>query len=171
MSDLYQPVSPGEGPLGAPTPVLPSSPASRPPAPPRPSAPNRPSTPNYPIAPPGSDVGVTVYRCPEGYTAGFVEQGQSFANLLLRHNVSYNAMRAANPGLSTGTPAPGTFYCAPPEGSRKSCAYGSRTYVLGQGETFNSVLRRLNTTAAALLRANPDLAPGDFLPGRVICAP
>ncbi len=169
MTDLYQPVSPGEGPLGAPTPALPSSPA-----PSIPSIPLQPAIPNRPSVPPnlpGNNQSVTVYRCPEGYTAGFVQQGESFATLLLRHNVSYNAMRAANPNLSTGLPTPGTFYCAPPEGSRRSCPYGSRTYVMRQGETFNSVLRTLNATAASLLRANPDLAPGDFLPGRVICAP
>lgn len=165
MTDLYQPVSPGEGPLGAPTPALPG------PSPAIPQLPSGPSTPSYPIAPPTQLPNVTVYRCPEGYTAGFVEQGQTFTSLLLRHNVSYNAMRAANPNLSTGTPAAGTFYCAPPEFTRRTCAYGKRTYVMSRGETFNSVLRSLNTTAAALLRANPDLAPGDFVPGRVICAP
>ena len=178
LPPIDQPASPGEGPLGTPTPSLPSidqpaSPGEGPLGTPTPSLPSNPAPGNPPPfnpVPPSS--GQTfVFRCPTGYTAGQVQRGQSFTDLLLLYNVSYNAMRAANPNLSTGTPAAGSFYCAPPSGSRRVCTYGTRSYVMSQGENFNTLLRTLNTTAAALLRANPELAPGDFLPGRVICQP
>ena len=170
MSELNRPAAPGEGPLGTPTPSLPSNdqpaaPGEGPLGTPTPSLP-----PRQPPAAPAPQQSF-VFRCPTGYTAGQVRSGQTFTDLLLLHNVSYSAMRAANPNLSTGELSAGSLYCAPPSGSRRVCTYGSRSYVMSQGETFMTLLRTLNTTAAALLRANPELAPGDFLPGRVICQP
>lgn len=156
--DLNQPAMPGVGPEGLPTPSLPSTPQ---PSRPQPSQPSCPSTGCPPI----------VQRCPTGYQRQTVRSNQSFTDLLLENNVSYSAMRAANPNLSTSRPPAGTVYCAPPSGTRRMCAFGSRTYVMGQGETLYSLVRTLNTTATQLLRANPELAPGDFLPGRVICLP
>lgn len=177
MSELNRPAAPGEGPLGTPTPSLPpidqpAAPGEGPLGTPTPSLPSNPapSRPAQPSPPPAQNQTV-VFRCPTGYTAGQVQRGQSFTDLLLLHNVSYSAMRAANPNLSTGALDAGSFYCAPPSGSRRVCTYGSRSYVISQGETFITLIRTLNTTAAVLLRTNPELAPGDFLPGRVICLP
>ena len=151
--DLNEPAMPGIGPEGLPTPSLPSMPQL--------SLPNCPPT------------GCTIVarRCPTGYQRLTVRSNQSFTDLLLENNVSYGAMRAANPNLPTTQLETGTVYCAPPSGTRRMCAYGNRTYVMGQGETLYTLVRTLNTTASRLLRANPELAPGDFLPGRVICLP
>ena len=156
--DLNEPAIPGIGPEGLPTPSLPSTPQ-----------PSRPQ-PSQPSCPP-SGCAPAVQRCPTGYQRRTVRSNQSFTDLLLENNVSYGAMRAANPDLSTSRPPSGTVYCAPPSGTRRMCAFGSRTYVMGQGETLYSLVRTLNTTATQLLRVNPELAPGDFLPGRVICLP
>ena len=147
-----QPASPGEGPLGLPTPSLPSSPA-----PVQPSFPSRPS--------------VIVRRCPTGYQRGTARNNQTFTDLLLQYNVSFDAMRSANPDLPTTRLAPGTVYCAPPAGSRKVCPCQGRSYIMGTGETLYTLVRSLNTSPDVLLRLNPSLAPGDFLPGRVICIP
>lgn len=156
--DLNEPAMPGIGPEGLPTPSLPSAPQ-----------PSRPQ-PSQPSCPP-SGCAPTSRLCPAGYQRLSVRSNQTFTDLLLENNVSYSAMRAANPALPTSRPPAGTVYCAPPSGTRRMCTYGSRTYVMGQGETLYSLVRTLNTTAAQLLRANPELAPGDFLPGRVICLP
>ena len=51
------------------------------------------------------------------------------------------------------------------------CAFGSRSYVMGRGEPLYTLTRTLGVQAARLLELNPSLAPGDFLPGRVICVP
>lgn len=40
--------------------------------------------------------------CPSGYTLSAVQSGQSYADLLVQHNVSYRAMRSANPQLMPG---------------------------------------------------------------------
>lgn len=153
--DLNEPAMPGIGVEGLPTPSLPSTPQIIRPQPSQPSC------------PPGGCERV----CPAGYTLRMVQNNQSFTDLLIANNVSYNAMRAANPELPTTRIAPGTRYCAPPSGSRRMCAFGSRSYVMGRGETLYTLTRTLGVQAARLLELNPSLAPGDFLPGRVICVP
>jgi len=166
MSEFNQPASPGEGPALLPTPELdtPAQPGEGPLQPPTPSLPAQPAAPVRPVRP-------VARVCPEGYRRGTVQNNQSFTDLLIENNVSYNAMRSANPNLPTTRLAPGTVYCAPPSGSRRVCAYGSRSYVMSQGETLYTLTRTLGISAGRLLAANPSLAPGDFLPGRVICLP
>lgn len=163
MSEFNQPAAPNEGPAGLPTPDIvdttPAQPGEGPADSPTTSVPVQPQP--VPIS----------RRCPNGYRRGVVENNQTFTDLLLENNVSYNAMRAANPSLPTTRLAPGTVYCAPPSGSRRVCTYGSRSYVMSQGETIYTLVRTLGISAGRLLQANPSLAPGDFLPGRVICLP
>lgn len=157
MSQFNRPASPNEGPAGLPTPDIiettPAQPGEGPAGAPTPSLPARP-----------------VRTCPPGYRRATVQSRQSFTDLLIENNVSYNALREANPSLSTGFPAAGTVYCAPPSGTRRICA-SSRSYVMSQGETLYTLTRTLGISAGRLLSANPNLAPGDFLPGRVICLP
>ena len=47
----------------------------------------------------------------------------------------------------------------------------ARTYTLQRDETLESTALRLNTSLAALLRANPCLAPSEFTAGRCIYIP
>lgn len=170
MSEFNRPASPNEGPAGLPTPDItdniPAQPGEGPVDSPTPVVPLPPQS--IPVRPQPVPIG---RRCPIGYRRGTVQGNQSFTDLLLENNVSYNAMQAANPGLPTTRLAPGTVYCAPPSGSRRVCAYGTRSYVMSQGETIYTLVRTLGISAGRLLQANPSLAPGDFLPGRVICLP
>lgn len=141
-SEDDQPAQPGEGPAELPTPSLPS----------RPQATVRP-------------------LCPSGYTLGVVRNGQTFTDLLLENNVSYQALRAANPTLPTTRLAPGTRYCVPPSGSRRLCPSGSSSYVMGQYEDLNTLSELFSLAPGLFLTTNPQLAPGDFAAGRVICVP
>ena len=142
---ISQPAQPDIGPDGLPTPSLPEE------------------QPPITVLPP-----VTVTRrCLTGYTAGVVERNQTFTDLLLKHDVSYQAMQSANPQLVPGALTAGTRYCAPPQGSRILCTGVS--YVMEQGETLYTLPRTLGLSIGQLLLLNPELAPGDFLPGRVIC--
>lgn len=109
--------------------------------------------------------------CPIGYSAQRVRAGQSYADLLIDLNVSYKAMRNANPTLRPGYMVAGTAYCAPPAGTRETCS-GSRNYSIQDGDTLAGIARRLNTTAGRLLMLNPTLLPTDFSQvGVVICIP
>ena len=136
-----QPAQPGEGPVQLPTPEV--SPA--------------------PVIP--------VRFCPVGYGVGVVQNGQTFADLLIQHNVSYQAMRSANPSLPVTRLPPGTRYCVPPSGSRRLCPSGSRSYVMGQYEDLTTLTELFGVSPAVFLTLNTQLAPGDFTAGRVVCVP
>lgn len=133
------------------------------PTPSLPSTPSRPSTPSTPSTPSGS-------ACPAGYTRDFVRSGQTYADLLLRHNVSYRAMRTSNPRLSPGYLTVGQSYCAPPTGTRQTCT-GLQTYTIQPGEDLETLADDLRTTKGRLLALNPTLLPSDFSSGTVICIP
>ena len=136
-----QPAQPDEGPINLPTPSLPSQPV------------------------------VPIRRYPFGYTSGIVQNGQTFTDLLLQHNVSYQAMRSANPSLPTTRLSPGTFYCVPPSGSRRLCPTGSQSYVMGEFEDLNTLSELFSVSPGVFLTLNTQLAPGDFVAGRVVCVP
>ena len=83
-------------------------------------------------------------------------------------NVSYRAMRSANPQLMPGYLIAGTAYCAPPSGTRQTCA-GLRSYTIQPRETLDTLAVRFRTTRGRLLSLNPTLLPSDFSSGTVIC--
>ena len=139
-----QPAQPDEWPIGFPTPEV---------------------TPQQPI------VIHPVQVCPAGYSRGIVQNGQTFTDLLLQHNVSWQAMRNANPTLPTSRLSPGTRYCIPPAGTRKLCPTGTDSYVMGQYEDLNTLSELFNVSPGLFLSVNTQLAPSDFTAGRVICVP
>ena len=97
--------------------------------------------------------------------------GWGYGTVLTRYNVSYNALQAANPDVDVSAIPAGQRLCIPPEGSRRLCADGTRSHVIDQGETLNTLAQRFGTTVSRLLKINAELAPSDFTAGRVICAP
>lgn len=107
--------------------------------------------------------------CPAGYTSGVVQAGETYADLLKRYNISYQAFRLSNPRLIPTALVAGQRYCVPPEGTRRICPGGASSLVIGEGETLDSLAERLNVTSGRLLRLNPSLAPSDFEAGRQIC--
>jgi len=135
-----------------PTPSQPSQPSR--PTPSQPSQPPRPIPPQPPRPP---------QLCPPGYRLAMVQPGERIEDLLIRFDVSYRALRMANPSLPDA-PQPGTRFCVPPAGSR-----GCRTYQLAAGDTLDRAAARLRMTPGALLRLNPTMAPRDFTQGRIIC--
>ena len=145
-------------------PADPSTPSL--PTPSLPSQPTQPSTPPLVIVPSTPSTGA----CPAGYTRDIVRAGQTYADLLLRHNVSYRAMRTANPRLSPGYLVVGQAYCAPPTGSRQTCA-NLKTYTILPGEDLETLAADLGVTKGRLLALNPTLLPSDFSSGTVICIP
>lgn len=141
----------------------------------RPAAPNTPNlpTPSLPSqqpTPPPAVILPSNPTCPSGYTRDTVRSGQTYADLLLRHNVSYRAMRSANPRLSPGALFVGQSYCAPPTGSRQTCQ-NLRSYTILPGEDLETLAAKLRTTKGRLLALNPTLLPSDFSSGTVICIP
>ncbi len=146
LPDLNQPASPDEGPLELPTPALPAEPQ-----------------------PP--QITIPIRRCPYGYGTATVQNGQTFTDLLLLHNVSWQAMRSANPTLPTTRLSPGTRYCVPPQMTRRICPSGSYSYVMSDGEDLSTLSQDFGLAPGLFLSVNTQLAPSDFTGGRVICVP
>ena len=136
------------------------------PTPSLPSQPSQPSTPPVVIVPSTPSTSA----CPTGYTRDIIRSGQTYADLLLRHNVSYRAMRSANPRLSPNYLVVGQAYCAPPTGSRQTCQ-NLKSYTILPGEDLETLAADLRTTKGRLLALNPTLLPSDFSSGTVICIP
>jgi len=111
-----------------------------------------------------------VTACPSGYAARTIRAGQTYADLLVDNNVSYQAMRTANPTLNPAQLVTGTSYCAPPSGSRQACAR-YRVYRMLDGENLASVASRFGVTAGRLMMLNPTMLPTDFSSGALICVP
>ena len=118
----------------------------------------------------GDCAGPCCALCPEGWTRAAIQAGESYADLLVRYDISYRAMRIANPRLLPGLLIPGQSFCVPPESDRRSaCPAGSRAYTLTPGETFVAVAQKFRMSEGRLLRLNPDLAPSEFVPGATVC--
>jgi LysM repeat protein len=158
------PQRPQPQPPQRPQPQPPQRPQPQPPQRPQPQPPQRPQ-PQPPQRPQPQPPQRPQPHCPAGYTAVSARPGDTIASLQIRYNIAYQALISANPTL-TGQPQPGQPLCIPPAGAR-----GCKSYGMGPRESLESVATRLRTTPAALLRANPNLAPGDFASGRIICIP
>ncbi|MEG1813363.1 MAG: LysM peptidoglycan-binding domain-containing protein [Clostridia bacterium] len=167
------PVGPGTPvpPIAPPPPITPPSPPGPPPRPPRPPRPPQPPIPPQPPRPPQPIPPQPIPRCPNGYREGYVQPGQIFSDILRRYNVSYQAFELANPRLNMARLIPGQRFCAPPAQARRLCENGGRSYVIERGYDLASTARLLGVTTGELLYLNATLAPGDFIPGRVICRP
>lgn len=158
-------------------PVQPETPAE-------PQAPLPPEQPSVPEAPlpedvpedvlPGTDenldapaVDEDMAVCPETnrYT---LRHGETSADVQLRANINRYTLQNANPTTDLDRLREGQVLCVP---SANTACPAASAYILQQEDTLESVALRLNTSLAALLRANPCLAPSDFVAGRCISIP
>lgn len=110
------------------------------------------------------------FTCPTGYNTATVQQGQTYADLLIDNDIAYNAMQTINPTLGL-QPTLGQAYCVPPGGARGYCRTGRQAVRINQSLSLGDLAATYNTTQAMLLRLNPTLKPSDFVVGQVICVP
>ena len=105
--------------------------------------------------------------CPEAnrYT---VQPGETAADVQLRANLNRYTLQSANPSVQLDQLQTGQVLCVPAENA--ACP-ATATYTLQPDDTLESTALRLNTSLAALLRANPCLAPSDFTAGVCIWVP
>ena len=97
-----------------------------------------------------------------------VRPGETAAEIQLRHNINRYTLQTANPNANLDQLAAGQVLCVP--GMNLPCPFPA-TYLLQAEDNIESVALRLNTSLAALLRANPCLSPADFTAGRCIHIP
>ncbi|MGN0971475.1 MAG: LysM peptidoglycan-binding domain-containing protein [Aristaeellaceae bacterium] len=105
--------------------------------------------------------------CPEAERRT-VREGETLADIQLAEDVTLHTLEAANPGADLEQLTPGQTLCVP----REKVPCGTPTVMtLTAGDNLERVALRLNTSVGALLRANPCLAPSDFMEGAVIHVP
>lgn len=97
-----------------------------------------------------------------------VQPGQTISDFQLNAGLTRHTLQVANPGADLDNLVPGQVICVPDV--NQPCPLPA-TYILQKGDTLESVAVKFNVSVAALLRANPCLAPADFLPCVCISLP
>lgn len=105
--------------------------------------------------------------CPEA-NRYVVRHGETAADVQLKADINRYTLQTANPSVDLNRLQAGQVLCVPAENT--ACPAVS-TYILQAEDSIETVALRLNTSLAALLRANPCLAPSDFTAGRCIAVP
>lgn len=109
--------------------------------------------------------------CPANYNVHTVTRGQTFVDILVLYNISYYALRQANPGVNLDSLQAGQQLCIAPTGTRGTCATGKGPYVMATGDTLSTMAAKFRTTIGSIMMANPTLTPTDFTTGRIVCLP
>ena len=149
---------------------LPEQPEQPPVAPAPPAAPETQEEPPEEELPGDEDLdapAVDNATCPGGspYT---LSEGETAADVQLRANLNRYTLQQANPNADLDSLRTGQVLCVP---SANSACPAASTYTLQPEDTLESVALRLNVSLSALLRANPCLAPSEFVPGMCITVP
>jgi len=97
-----------------------------------------------------------------------VQEGETAADIQLAHNKSYHTLEAANPALDLDTLKAGDVVCVP--GVNLPCALPGSA-VIQEGDTLEKLAERYRLSVGQILRANPCLAPDDFVSGVTVKLP
>ena len=97
-----------------------------------------------------------------------VQAGESITDIQLNAGLNLHTLQTANPDSDLEDIAPGDVLCVPL--TNTPCPVPS-CYTLTAEDTLETVALRHNVSVGALLRANPCLAPGDFVEGTAIILP
>ena len=128
----------------------------------QPLKPDEPDQPDEPLPSPEDNLDAPAVEeddaCPEAnrYT---LSPGETAADVQLQRNLNRYTLQAANPETDLDHLSAGQTLCIP---NQNLACPARRTYTLQSEDTLESVALRLDTSLAALLRANPCLAPADF---------
>ena len=109
--------------------------------------------------------------CPSGTTAYIVRAGDTFYTIARSHNVSLDALLAANPDVNPDNLQIGQIICIPGAPPPSRCPSGTFEYTVKAGDTFFTLAQRFNTTVAAIQQANPGVDPNRLQIGQIICIP
>ena len=110
---------------------------------------------------------VPIFTCPIEQRRT-VQPGQSVSDFQLAADINRHTMELANPNVDLDNLVPGQVLCVPTV--NQPCPLPS-SYILQANDTLETVAAKFNLSVASLLRANPCLAPCDFLPCVCISLP
>ncbi|WFA08124.1 LysM peptidoglycan-binding domain-containing protein [Tissierella sp. Yu-01] len=116
--------------------------------------------------------------CPGG-TIYVVRAKDSLSSILLRFNISVMDLMEGNPDINIDKLEVGQELCILPHRDRGCpCPKGTRPYVILRADIPEDdepvvvyLAKKFNMTVSNLLKANPNLAPEDFVEGLRICIP
>jgi len=97
-----------------------------------------------------------------------VQPGQTVSDFQLNSGLNRHTMEVSNPNVDLDNLVPGQVLCVPD--INQPCPLPA-TYILKENDTLETVAAKFNVSIASLLRANPCLAPSDFLPCVCISLP
>ena len=97
-----------------------------------------------------------------------VQPGQTVSDFQLNAGLNRHTIEVANPNVDLDNLVPGQVICVPDV--NQPCPLPS-SYILGDHDTLETVAAKFNLSVASLLRANPCLAPADFMPCVCISLP
>ncbi len=90
-----------------------------------------------------------------------VQPGQTISDFQLNAGLNRHTLEVANPNVDLENLVPGQVICVPDV--NQPCPLPA-SYILKEHDTLETVAAKFNVSVASLLRANPCLAPSDFLP-------
>lgn len=107
-------------------------------------------------------------------TSYTVKSGDWLYKIARDHNVSVEALIAANPGISPNNIQPGQVFVIPAPGAPApagAVVSGPTTYVVQPGEWIYQIARKLGKDPKAIIAANPGIDPNHVNPGQVLNIP
>ena len=97
-----------------------------------------------------------------------VRQGETLADVQLSRGLTWHTLEQANPTADLTHVQAGESICVPAENIPCDLP---RSLVLCADDTLDTLALKYNLSVGALLRANPCLAPADFVPGTTVVLP
>lgn len=115
--------------------------------------------------------------CPDG-TIYEVRENDTLDSILMRFNISYMDLKEGNPHIDIDKLRAGQRICILSHRDRGCpCPRGTRSYTIMPSDipaheaVVEHLARKFNTTVSNLMKINPNLSPGCFEEGMVICVP
>lgn len=100
-----------------------------------------------------------------------VQYGDTYYKISRYYNITIDDLINANPDVDPDKLAAGDELFIPLAEQKVSCAVGSESYTIQQGDTLYSLAHKFQIKANALIKANHRINPDALLPGQIICIP
>lgn len=127
---------------------------------------DQPATPEEGLLP-TPEVSAPATSCTDG-DQHLMAEGETISDIQLQAGLNLHTLEAANPDTDLTRVQAGQVLCVPRENIPCDRPV---SYTLRTDETLESAALRLNVSVGSLLRANPCLAPADFVGGVCIVIP
>ena len=99
------------------------------------------------------------------------QRGDTLTRILDRFEISFAALQSSNPNVDFNDSVEGMTLCIPSEDHYRTCPM-SGAYIVKNGDTLDSISKKLLVITDSLVMANPTLTIEDFsIPGTKVCIP